>query len=142
MKKYSAMIFVFIATFVVLFSLNLFKIFGTWDSILYWIGAFAMFFIGYFIFEYLQQEIKFNFAESYVGILLLVVLYLGFWLAFRIYYGNIANLNNIAYSEFYTKQNLNLFKDLINSQYIYMALSFFGGWLAFYIDKVSKNKEK
>jgi len=132
------MIAIFIATMVILFSLGLFGVFAKWNSLLYWLGAICMFFIAYFVFDYLQKEIKFNFSESYIGILLLIILYLGFWLAFRIYYGNIANLNNLPYDEFYVKQNLNLFKSLMDSPYIYMALSFFAGWIAFYIEYFNK----
>ena len=130
----------FISTYVILFILSFFGVFATWDSWLFYGGTIVTFFIAYYFFEYIQKEIEFNFAESYIGLLFLIIMYLGFWLAFRIYYGNIASLNNIAYSEFYVKSGLNMFKYMINSPYIYLALSSFGGWVAFYLNNFKKEK--
>jgi len=119
-----------------LFFFGYFEIFAKWDSWFYYLGVFTLFWIGYFVFEFLHKEIdskKFSFSEAYIGLILLIILWLGYWIAFRVYYGNIANLNNIAYSDLYTRANMSLFKTLFNSVYIHISLSFFTGWLAFYI---------
>jgi hypothetical protein len=143
-QKTKTMLGVFVATVVILYFLSIFELFGQWDSTLYYLGVIIFYFIGYFIFEYFQNNIKFNFAEAYIGIILLVILYFGFWLGFRIYYGNLASLNNISYTDFYANSGLNMFKYLITCPYIYLSLSFFGGWIGFCINyfrkKVKKNE--
>ena len=140
--KYGKLLAVFIATYAILLIFGFTGIFAKWDSWLYYGGVFAIFFITYFLFEFLQKEVDFKFAESYIGLIFLILMYLGFWLAFRIYYGNLASLNNISYGEFYKNAGLNMFKYMINSPYIYLSLSAFGGWVAFYIEKFKVKKAK
>ncbi len=131
MNKILKVLLIFALTYIVLFLINYLGIFGKWTSITYSIGIIPFFFMTYFVFEYLQKEVEFNFNEPYVGFLLLTMMWLSFWIAFRIYYGNIATLNGIDYSTFYTNANLNMFSYLINNPYIYIALSSFCGWVAF-----------
>ncbi len=140
MNSNHKLILIFVITYVVLYVLSVLGVFAKWTSPLYYLGTLAFFFISYYLFEFLQKEFNFNFAESYIGLIYLILLYLGFWAAFRIYYGNVASLNNISYSEFYTKQGLNLFKYLISTPYIYLALSAFVGWLTFYFNNFKSKK--
>jgi len=116
----------FVVTYVLLYILGITNVFNNinspWSNHLFII---AFFFFGYFVFEYLQAKIKFNFAEIYIGVILLITSYLAFYLAYWIYYSQVTGI----------------FSYLINSPYIYMAISFFAGWLAFFFVNLDfKNK--
>lgn len=138
----------FVLSYLILYLLSFFNTFPDFSSILYYLGPIPMYFIAYYTFSYLQKETNFKFNEPYVGFLLLVILWLGFWMAFRVYYGNIASLNGMNYATFYVNANLDIFRSLMSMPYIYMALSFFFGWIMFsysaYNDdaKMSSDKKK
>lgn len=134
-QNWFVVLIVFVITFLLLLALSWFEVLGSISGFWYfnYIAIVAFFLFGFFLFEFLQEKITFKFSDAYVGLILLVVLYLAFWLAFRFFYGNSASLNNLSFSDYYVKAGLNLFSSLINSPYIYIALSFFAGWLAFFI---------
>lgn len=115
----------FIVTYVLLYVLGTTGVFNNinspWSNHLFII---AFFFFGYFLFEYLQEKIDFNFSEIYVGFILLIILYLAFYLAYLIYYSQLSGVFNY----------------LINSPYIHIAISFFCGWLAFFFANLNLKK--
>ncbi|PIU22449.1 MAG: hypothetical protein COT14_01110 [Candidatus Diapherotrites archaeon CG08_land_8_20_14_0_20_30_16] len=108
----------FVVTYILLYFLGTNGIFNNinspWSNHLFVI---CFFFFGLFLFDYLQKELEFNFAEFYIGIILLILLYFAFYLAYWIYYSQVQGV----------------FSYLINSPYIHIAISFFGGWLAFFL---------
>ncbi len=128
-----------VITYALLFFLSWVDVFGKIGAFWYfnYIAILAFFFFGYFVFTYLQEKMEFSFSEYYVGLILLFVLYLAYWLAFRVYYGNNATLSGYAFSDYYAKAGLNMFSSLINGPYIYIAVSFFAGWVAFFLKQKS-----
>jgi len=109
---------VFIVNYILLFILSATKVIsdiGTpWTNHLLIISFFVF---GFLIFEYIQKEIDFNFSEIYVALILIIMLYLGFYLAYLIYYS----------------QTQGVFTYLLNSPYIHIAISFFAGYLTFFL---------
>jgi len=128
----------FIASYIILFLFGTFNIFVKWNSLLYYFGVFAIFFLSYYMFVFFQKNIKFNFADSYISIIYLIILYLGYWIGFRIYFGNYASLAHKSFAEYLTLTKTSLWQTLINSPYIYLALAAFAGWIAFYLEYYNK----
>lgn len=116
-KKLIIVLSAFIVNYIFLYVLSLLKVFNDinkpWSNHLFII---AFFFFGYFLFELFQKEIDFNFAELYVGAILLVLLYFAFFFGYLIYYSQLTGM----------------FSYLITCPYMYIAISFFVGWLAFF----------
>jgi hypothetical protein len=108
---------VFVLSYILLYILSATKLINNinspWSNHLFIIAFFCF---GYFLFDYLQKEINFNFAEIYIGVILLIILYLAFYMAYWVYYS----------------QTTNVFSYLIDSPYIHIAISFFAGWLTFF----------
>jgi len=109
---------VFVVNYVFLYLMSALKVFNSINATAAnHIFIVAFFIFGVFLFEYLNKELEFNFAEIYVGILLLILLYFAFFFAYWIYSLRITGV----------------FTYLINCPYIFIAISFFAGWLAFFI---------
>jgi hypothetical protein len=107
----------FVVSYLLIFLLGKFVFKSISSTIINHIFIISFFILGYFLFEILQKEIKFSFSEYYVGIVLLVISYLGFYLAYYFYYRKVVLSSMFSY--------------LISSPYIYVSLGFFAGWLAF-----------
>jgi len=108
---------VFAINYLFLYLMSATKVFNDLNA--YWTNhlfIICFFFFGYFVFYYLQKEIDFKFSEMYIGVILLIMLYLAFYLAYWIYYSQVSGV----------------FSYLIASPYIHIAISFFAGWLAFF----------
>jgi len=107
---------VFVVNYILLYILGTTGVFNNvnspWSNHLFII---AFFFFGLFLFIYLNENVKFNFAEPYIGLILLIILYFSFYIAYWIYYSQVSGVFNY----------------LINSPYIHISISFFAGWLAF-----------
>jgi uncharacterized membrane protein len=120
-----SVIITFVVTYGLLYILGitgvLSNINSPWSNHLFII---AFFFFGYFLFEYMQEKIDFNFSEIYIGLILLILMYLAFYLAYWIYYSQLTGV----------------FSYLINSPYMHIAISFFCGWLAFFFANLSFKK--
>lgn len=123
-KKIFLIISSFLISFLLIFLLGklVFKSINTTFVNYAFIVAFFIF--GFFIFEFLDKKLEFDFSEIYVGVILLIILYLGFWFAFLIYYGTIS----MSY----------LMNYLFKSPYIYISLSFFLGWCTYSLIKKVK----
>ncbi len=108
---------IFVVNYILLYVLSatklIFDINSPWTNHLFII---AFFIFGYLIFEYFKKEIDFNFAEIYIGLILLIMLYLGYYMAYWIYY----------------TQTSGIFSSLLSTPYIHIAVSFFMGWLTFF----------
>lgn len=113
----------FIVNYILLYVLSAFQIINNinkpWSNHLFVI---AFFFFGFYVFSVLKTKMKFNFAEIYVGAILLILLYFSFFLAYLIYYSQLSGV----------------FSYLINCPYIHIAVSFFFGWLAFFFANYSE----
>lgn len=127
--KKSILIFsiVFILNYILLYILSATKIINNinspWSNHLFIISFFVF---GYFLFDYLNNELDFNFAEIYVAVILLIILYLAFYCAYWVYYS----------------QTTGVFSYLVNSPYIHIAISFFTGYLAFFFKNFDFNFKK
>lgn len=107
----------FIVSYILIFLLGQFVFKSIGNTFVNHILIISFFVLSFFLFDMLQKEIKFSFSEYYVGLILLILMYFGYYLAYWIYYRKVVLSS--------------LFSYLFLSPFLYVCLGFFFGWITF-----------
>jgi len=131
-------IFGLIITYIISVVLSLIGITAKFNSWLYYIMPAASFLLIFIIFIYLEKVVKYNFKEYYNGIFLVVFLFLGFYLAFLIYYGERAIFTSVKFSDIFNQIKINWLTYMASTPYVYFIIGAFLGWLTYALIKNKK----
>ncbi|MDD4983316.1 MAG: hypothetical protein PHH82_00555 [Candidatus ainarchaeum sp.] len=131
-------IFGLIVTYVISVVLSLVGLTAKFNSVLYYIMPGISFLLIFIIFIYLEKVVKYNFKEYYNGIILIVFLFLGFYLAFLIYFGERAIFSSVKFSEIFGQLNINWLTYMATTPYVYFIIGAFLGWLTYALIKNKK----
>ncbi len=128
-------IFGIIVAYVVSAVLSITNITSKMGSVLYYTMPLIGFLLIYVIFIFIEKAVDFNFKEPYIGLILIVFLFLGFYLAFLIYYGQSAIFSSVTFAQVFSQIKINWIKYMTATPYIYFIIGSFFGWAAYAIDK-------
>jgi pilus assembly protein TadC len=124
-----------IVTYILSIILSVTKVTAGFKSLLFYFAPVIGFLLLYVIFKYIETRIKFNFKEYYIGIILLVFLFLGFYVAFLIYYGQTAIFSSVTFSQIFDQLQINWLSYMAATPYVYFIIGAFFGWLAYALEK-------
>jgi len=124
-----------IVTYILSIVLSITKVIAGFESVLFYCAPVIGFFLIYIIFKYIETRVKFNFKEYYIGIILIVFLFLGFYVAFLIFYGQSAIFSSVTFSQIFSQIQINWLSYMATTPYVYFIIGSFFGWLAYALDK-------
>ncbi|PIU02623.1 MAG: hypothetical protein COT55_02540 [Candidatus Diapherotrites archaeon CG09_land_8_20_14_0_10_32_12] len=131
-------LFGLIVTYIISIVFSLVGLTAKFNSALYYIMPAVSFLLIFIIFIYLEKIIKYNFKEYYNGIFMIVFLFLGFYLAFLIYFGERAIFTSIKFSDVFSRLNINWLTYMATTPYVYFIIGGFLGWLTYALIKTEK----
>lgn len=139
MKNYLFTIFGIIVTYIISVVFMVTQVTAKFTSVLFYLSPLIGFLFIYIVFKNLEKLVKFNFGEIYIGIILLVFLFLGFYVAFVMHYCGGALFTNVKFLQAYKQISAtNWVKFMTLTPYIYFLIGSFLGWVAYAIEKKQK----